>query len=268
MGMDHSFKTLGLVNLQSQATAYARLAESEAIRTSSLKSNAEIENLNDEAGLFTILPVSAESTGMLQNRTVTWNLYLYSDGAKMLKVEINIQVIWVSMASISHLPFFSYAFASHFLSTLLSLSHASIEQPSSIKCPIPASLEPNSNISFGTPRLSHSEASIEQPSSIKCPIPGSLEPNSNISLGIPQLSHSDILPVSEPLPGILDSETLVASTEQQSSIKPPIPASHEPDPDRSSATPSSHSDILPVSEPFLTSQTVKLWLHLLSNHLQ
>lgn len=65
---DHSFKTSGLVNLQSQATAYARLAESEAIRTGSLKSNAEIENLNDEAGLFTILPVSAESTGMLPNR--------------------------------------------------------------------------------------------------------------------------------------------------------------------------------------------------------
>ncbi|KAM3708119.1 hypothetical protein ACJW31_02G073900 [Castanea mollissima] len=65
---DHSFKTSGLVNLQSQATAYARLAESEAIRTGSLKSNAKIENLNDEAGLFTILPVSAESTGMLPNR--------------------------------------------------------------------------------------------------------------------------------------------------------------------------------------------------------
>ena len=109
------------------------------------------------------------------------------------------------MASISHLPFFSYAFAFLlFLSTLLSLSHASIEQPSSIKCPIPASLEPNFNISLGTLQLSHSEASIEQPSSIKCPIPASLEPNSNISLGIPQLSHSDILPVSEPLPGILE----------------------------------------------------------------
>ena len=105
------------------------------------------------------------------------------------------------------------------------------------------------NISLGTPQLSHSEASIEQPSSIKCPIPASLEPNSNTSSGTPQLSHSDILPDSEPLPWILDSETLVASTEQQSSIKPPIPASHEPGPDRSSATPSLHSDILPVSEP-------------------
>ncbi|XP_030953583.1 uncharacterized protein LOC115976443 [Quercus lobata] len=161
------------------------------------------------------------------------------------------------MASISHLPFFSYAFASLlFLSTLLSLSHASIEQPSSIKCPIPASLEPNSNISLGTLQLSHSEASIEQPSSIKCSIPASLEPNSNISLGIPQLSHPDILPVSEPLPGILDSETLVASTEQQSSIKPPIPASHEPDPDRSSATLSLHSDILHLSEPLPSRESI------------
>lgn len=68
LSQDHSFKTSGSVNLQSQATAYAGLAESEAIRTGSLKSNAEIENLNDEAGLFTILPVSAESTGMLPNR--------------------------------------------------------------------------------------------------------------------------------------------------------------------------------------------------------
>lgn len=65
---DYSFKTLGSVNLQSQATAYARLAESEAIRTDSLKSNAEKENLNDEASLFAILPVSAESAGLLPKR--------------------------------------------------------------------------------------------------------------------------------------------------------------------------------------------------------
>ena len=53
VSQDHSFKTLGSVNLQSQATAYARLVESEAIRTASVKSNAE-------SGLFTILPIQAQ----------------------------------------------------------------------------------------------------------------------------------------------------------------------------------------------------------------
>ena len=53
VSQDHSFKTLGSVNLQSQATAYARLVETESIRTASVKSNAE-------SGLFTILPVQAQ----------------------------------------------------------------------------------------------------------------------------------------------------------------------------------------------------------------
>lgn len=64
---DYSFKTLGSVDLHSQATVYARLAESEAIKTGSLESNTN-ENLHDEASLFSILPVSAESTGMLPER--------------------------------------------------------------------------------------------------------------------------------------------------------------------------------------------------------
>lgn len=68
VSQDFSFKALGSVDLHSQATAYARLAESEAIKTGSLESSTEKENLNDEASLFTILPVSAESTGMLAER--------------------------------------------------------------------------------------------------------------------------------------------------------------------------------------------------------
>ncbi|XP_016647422.1 PREDICTED: sec-independent protein translocase protein TatB [Prunus mume] len=55
------------VNLHSQATAYERLAESDAVKTGSLKRSAEKENLSDESGLFAVLPVSAESTGMLPN---------------------------------------------------------------------------------------------------------------------------------------------------------------------------------------------------------
>ncbi|KAE8100349.1 hypothetical protein FH972_018256 [Carpinus fangiana] len=65
---DFSSKTLGSVDLHSQATAYARLVESEAIKTGSLENCTEKKNLNDEASLFTILPVSAESTGMLPER--------------------------------------------------------------------------------------------------------------------------------------------------------------------------------------------------------
>ncbi|KAL6292130.1 hypothetical protein ACE6H2_000272 [Prunus campanulata] len=56
------------VNLHSQATAYERLAESDAVKTGSLKRSAEKENLSDDSGLFAVLPVSAESTGMLPNR--------------------------------------------------------------------------------------------------------------------------------------------------------------------------------------------------------
>lgn len=53
--------------MHSQATAYARLAESEALKTS-LNSVTEKDNLTDEASLFPVLPVSAESTGMLPDR--------------------------------------------------------------------------------------------------------------------------------------------------------------------------------------------------------
>jgi len=66
VSQDFSLKALGPVDLHSQATAYARLAE--AIKTGSLESSTEKENLNDEASLFTIHPVSAESTGMLPER--------------------------------------------------------------------------------------------------------------------------------------------------------------------------------------------------------
>ncbi|TQD82147.1 hypothetical protein C1H46_032292 [Malus baccata] len=55
-------------NIHSQATAYAKLAESDAVKTGALKSSAEKDNLYDESGLFIVLPISAESTGMLPIR--------------------------------------------------------------------------------------------------------------------------------------------------------------------------------------------------------
>eukprot|EP00261_Vitis_vinifera_P019509 XP_010649987.1 PREDICTED: uncharacterized protein LOC100261325 isoform X1 [Vitis vinifera] len=65
---DQSFKTSGSINLHSQATAFAKLAESAAQKTGPLMSSAEMEKLDDETGLLAVLPVSAESAGLLPNR--------------------------------------------------------------------------------------------------------------------------------------------------------------------------------------------------------
>ncbi|XP_010246321.1 PREDICTED: transcription factor UNE12-like isoform X3 [Nelumbo nucifera] len=67
---DSSPTTSGSADLQSQATAYARLAESAAIQTGSLKIG-DVEKLNGEDDLFTVLPVSAESTGLLPKHKVS-----------------------------------------------------------------------------------------------------------------------------------------------------------------------------------------------------
>ncbi|XP_038983571.1 sec-independent protein translocase protein TatB isoform X2 [Phoenix dactylifera] len=51
--------------LQSQAMAYARLAESPAIKSASSASSGHAEKLNADDGHLNILPVSAESAGLL-----------------------------------------------------------------------------------------------------------------------------------------------------------------------------------------------------------
>lgn len=61
-------KTIESVNLHIKATAYAKLAESEAVKSGSVKGKLDKDKLDDMVGLLTILPVSAESTGMLPNR--------------------------------------------------------------------------------------------------------------------------------------------------------------------------------------------------------
>ena len=53
--------------MHSQATAYAKLAESTTLNSGSMKSSEAIDELTDESGL-TVLPVSAESTGLLPDR--------------------------------------------------------------------------------------------------------------------------------------------------------------------------------------------------------
>ncbi|XP_010274211.1 PREDICTED: uncharacterized protein LOC104609562 [Nelumbo nucifera] len=69
---DYTSTTSGSSDLHSQATTYARLAESAALKAKlkagSLKDNRNLEELNDKAGLFTVLPVSAESTRLLPDR--------------------------------------------------------------------------------------------------------------------------------------------------------------------------------------------------------
>ncbi|KAI3877931.1 hypothetical protein MKX03_005726 [Papaver bracteatum] len=56
-----SSKTSTATNLQSQAAAYSRLAESK------LKGSGDAEKLKEEIGLLAVLPVSAESAGLLPN---------------------------------------------------------------------------------------------------------------------------------------------------------------------------------------------------------
>ncbi|CAN1174731.1 Sec-independent protein translocase protein TatB [Linum perenne] len=66
----YSSKVSDTTNMHSQATAYARLAESAALKASMLQTGLDSRQQVDDLGLINILPVSAESTGMLPNRQV------------------------------------------------------------------------------------------------------------------------------------------------------------------------------------------------------
>ncbi|OMO95598.1 hypothetical protein COLO4_15774 [Corchorus olitorius] len=68
---DYTFKSLASTDLHSRATAYARLAESEALKASSASCGVEEENVNQEFGDITVLPVSAESAGFIPERKDT-----------------------------------------------------------------------------------------------------------------------------------------------------------------------------------------------------
>ncbi|KAJ1417544.1 hypothetical protein SESBI_16603 [Sesbania bispinosa] len=63
---DSTSLSSNLCNMQSQATSYAKLAESPAIKNGSSASSTEVEKIKDEL-LLTVLPVSAENTGLLPN---------------------------------------------------------------------------------------------------------------------------------------------------------------------------------------------------------
>lgn len=63
---DHKSPTLDLSDIHRQATAYTRLAESTSLGAKSM--DEVLRELTDESGQFIVLPVSAESAGMLPNR--------------------------------------------------------------------------------------------------------------------------------------------------------------------------------------------------------
>ncbi|CAL5436838.1 unnamed protein product [Camellia sinensis] len=66
-GFSDSSTNSGFSDMHSQATAYAKLAESTAINSESVESNEVINELTDESGIM-VLPVSAKSTGLLPDR--------------------------------------------------------------------------------------------------------------------------------------------------------------------------------------------------------
>ncbi|KAF8694478.1 hypothetical protein HU200_038223 [Digitaria exilis] len=64
----------GLTNLNSQAMTYARLSEAPGLQTgSSLSGNYE-EQFKESNGLLNVLPISAESAGLLPSRSVNVKL--------------------------------------------------------------------------------------------------------------------------------------------------------------------------------------------------
>jgi hypothetical protein len=59
----------GLTNLHSQAMTYARLSEAPRLKADSSLSGNYQEQLKENNGLLNVLPISAESAGLLPNRS-------------------------------------------------------------------------------------------------------------------------------------------------------------------------------------------------------
>ncbi|KAL2930788.1 Myosin-IIIb [Bienertia sinuspersici] len=65
---EHGSVASGTSNLYSQATAYAKLAESPALKPGTMEGSVSMGTMDDRPGLLSVLPVSAESAGLLPNR--------------------------------------------------------------------------------------------------------------------------------------------------------------------------------------------------------
>ncbi|XP_011079939.1 uncharacterized protein LOC105163327 isoform X1 [Sesamum indicum] len=66
MAKDHSSTTSPLSDIHSQATAYARFAESTHLTANSM--DEVLSELKDDSGQFIVLPISAESANLLPSR--------------------------------------------------------------------------------------------------------------------------------------------------------------------------------------------------------
>ncbi|KAK9715971.1 hypothetical protein RND81_06G202700 [Saponaria officinalis] len=65
---EHTSVASTSTNLHSQATMYAKLAESQALKVRASESSGSVDKVDDRPGLLSILPVSAESAGLLPKR--------------------------------------------------------------------------------------------------------------------------------------------------------------------------------------------------------
>lgn len=74
---DSSLATSSSSNFCSQAPAYARLTKSAALTSGSIN-NKVVNELADDSGLLVLLPVSAESAGLLPKRRGKNTLYKFS----------------------------------------------------------------------------------------------------------------------------------------------------------------------------------------------
>ncbi|KAH9626732.1 hypothetical protein KSS87_022046 [Heliosperma pusillum] len=65
---EHSSAASVSSNLLSQASMYAKLAESQPLKSGEVEGSGDMDKINDQPGLLSVLPVSAESAGLLPKR--------------------------------------------------------------------------------------------------------------------------------------------------------------------------------------------------------
>lgn len=71
---EHVSPASGTSNLYSQAAAFAKLAESPALKADTMDRSLSANTVDDTPGLLSVLPVSAESAGLLPVRKgITWS---------------------------------------------------------------------------------------------------------------------------------------------------------------------------------------------------
>lgn len=106
-------------NLHSEAMAYAKLAEAPLIKTDSYKGNGDVKKLKEDGGLLNVLPISAESAGLLpklsdapKGSDIVLEAILEAEVARNAKhffsqPENQIPKEWTGIASELHLSFYT-----------------------------------------------------------------------------------------------------------------------------------------------------------------